>query len=77
MVRVGTVVMNVKDARRASEFWRHVLGYDYRDGGYDGDATPVLVPQQGNAEEVAFSVGQHAAAVLGGYQGHGTLMVTS
>jgi catechol 2,3-dioxygenase-like lactoylglutathione lyase family enzyme len=53
MVRVGTVVMNVKDARRASEFWRHVLGYDYRDGGYDGDATLVLVPQQGTGPVVA------------------------
>lgn len=47
MVRIGTVVMNVKDARRAAEFWRHALSYDYRDGGYDDEATPVLVPQPG------------------------------
>lgn len=53
MVRIGAVVMNVKDARRASEFWRHALGYGYRDGGYDDDATPVLVPQHGTGPVIA------------------------
>ncbi|MGH3246836.1 MAG: VOC family protein [Trebonia sp.] len=44
MVRIGAVVMNVKDARRASQFWSQALGYAYRDGGYSDDATPVLLP---------------------------------
>lgn len=44
MVRIGAMVMNVKDARRAAEFWRQALGYAYRDGSYSDDATPVLVP---------------------------------
>jgi catechol 2,3-dioxygenase-like lactoylglutathione lyase family enzyme len=60
MVRIGTVVMNVKDARRASEFWRHALGYDYRDGGYDDDTTPVLVPQQGTGPVIALDESDRA-----------------
>lgn len=43
MVRIGTLVINVKDARRAAEFWRQALGYAYRDGGYSDDESPVLV----------------------------------
>jgi predicted enzyme related to lactoylglutathione lyase len=45
MLRVGTVVLHVKDAGRASRFWSQALGYTYRDGGYSEDATPVLVPR--------------------------------
>jgi catechol 2,3-dioxygenase-like lactoylglutathione lyase family enzyme len=43
MLRVGTIVLNVKDAQRASQFWHQALGYAYRDGGYRADATPVLL----------------------------------
>lgn len=43
MVRIGAIVMNVKDARRASRFWGQALGYAYADGGYRADSTPVLV----------------------------------
>jgi predicted enzyme related to lactoylglutathione lyase len=32
MLRKGTVVLNVKDARRASQFWSQALGYTYQDG---------------------------------------------
>jgi catechol 2,3-dioxygenase-like lactoylglutathione lyase family enzyme len=44
MLRVGAVVLNVKDAKRASQFWSQALGYTYRDG-YREDKTPVLLPQ--------------------------------
>lgn len=44
MVRIGTVVMNVKGARRASEFWSRALGYAYRHGGYSEQETPILDP---------------------------------
>ena len=44
MLRVGTVVLNVKDTRRASHFWSQALGYAYQGGGYSEDATTVLVP---------------------------------
>jgi catechol 2,3-dioxygenase-like lactoylglutathione lyase family enzyme len=44
MVRIGAIVMNVRDARRASEFWSHALGFAYRDGSYSDYSTPVLVP---------------------------------
>lgn len=52
MLRVGTVVLNVKDARRASQFWSQALGYAYRDGGYSEDSTPVLLPQSAAAVAV-------------------------
>jgi hypothetical protein len=39
MLRIGTVVLNVRDARRASHFWSQALGYAYRDGGYNQDTT--------------------------------------
>jgi catechol 2,3-dioxygenase-like lactoylglutathione lyase family enzyme len=45
MLRVGAVVLNVKDARRASQFWSQALGYTYRDGRYREDKTPVLLPR--------------------------------
>jgi catechol 2,3-dioxygenase-like lactoylglutathione lyase family enzyme len=44
MLRIGTIVLNVKDARRASQFWSQALGCAYRDGGYHQDTTPVLLP---------------------------------
>jgi catechol 2,3-dioxygenase-like lactoylglutathione lyase family enzyme len=44
MLRVGTIVLNAKDARRASQFWSQALGYAYRDGGDNQDTTPVLLP---------------------------------
>jgi catechol 2,3-dioxygenase-like lactoylglutathione lyase family enzyme len=53
MLRVGTIVLNVKDARRASRFWHRALGYAYRDGGYRDDATPVLLPQPATAPTLA------------------------
>ena len=53
MLRVGTVVLNVKDARRASQFWSQALGYTYQDGGYSEDATPVLLPHHATAVAVA------------------------
>ena len=37
MVRIGAVVMNVTDARRASQFWSRALGYAYRDGEFSAD----------------------------------------
>ena len=43
--------MNVKDAGLASRFWSEVLGYAYRDGGYSGDVTPVLVPRGASSGE--------------------------
>src|SRR5215831_6394818 len=53
MLRVGTVVLNVNDARRASQFWSQALGYMYQDGGYSEDATPVLLPRHATAVAVA------------------------
>jgi len=53
MVRIGTIVLNVKDARRASQFWSQALGYAYRDGGYKQDTTPVLLPPPAAAAAVA------------------------
>ena len=44
MLRLGTIILNVKDARRASQFWSEALGYGYRDGGYSENSTPVLLP---------------------------------
>jgi catechol 2,3-dioxygenase-like lactoylglutathione lyase family enzyme len=52
MLRVGTVVLNVKDARRASQFWSQALGYTYQDGGYSEDAAPVLLPHHATAVAV-------------------------
>jgi len=46
MLRLGTIILNVKDARRASQFWSEALGYAYRDGGYRENSTPVLLPPQ-------------------------------
>jgi catechol 2,3-dioxygenase-like lactoylglutathione lyase family enzyme len=45
MLRIGTIVLNVKDAGRASRFWSQALGYAHRDGGFQQDATPVLLPR--------------------------------
>jgi catechol 2,3-dioxygenase-like lactoylglutathione lyase family enzyme len=53
MLRIGTIVLNVKDARRASQFWSEALGYAYQDGGYRQDTTPVLLPQPDAAAAVA------------------------
>jgi catechol 2,3-dioxygenase-like lactoylglutathione lyase family enzyme len=53
MLRLGTIVLNVTDARRASQFWNQALGYPYRDGGYSRDTTPVLLPQPATAVAVA------------------------
>jgi catechol 2,3-dioxygenase-like lactoylglutathione lyase family enzyme len=53
MLRVGALVLNVKDARRASQFWSQALGYGYRDG-YHEDTTPVLVPP--GAAEIALAL---------------------
>jgi catechol 2,3-dioxygenase-like lactoylglutathione lyase family enzyme len=53
MLRIGTVVLNVKDARRASEFWSRALGYAYQDGGYPENTTPVLLPRSATAVSVA------------------------
>jgi predicted enzyme related to lactoylglutathione lyase len=53
MLRLGTIVLNVKDARRASQFWSQALGYACRDGDYSPDTTPVLLPQPASAVAVA------------------------
>jgi hypothetical protein len=53
MVRIGTMVINVKDARRASEFWSRALGYAYRHGGYNEQETPILDPPGGTAPGLA------------------------
>ena len=53
MLRIGTIVLNVKDAQRAAQFWHQALGYAYRDGGYREDATPVLLPQSAAAVAIA------------------------
>ncbi|MFY9999836.1 MAG: VOC family protein [Trebonia sp.] len=53
MLRLGTIVLNVKDARRASQFWSQALGYAYRDAGYSQDTTPVLLPQPATAVAIA------------------------
>lgn len=53
MVRIGAVVLNVKDARRAAQFWSQAIGYGYPDGGYSADTTPVLLPHQGTAPALA------------------------
>src|SRR5215472_3783548 len=52
MLRIGTVVLNVKHARRASQFWSQALGYTYQDGGYSENASPVLRPQHATAVAV-------------------------
>jgi catechol 2,3-dioxygenase-like lactoylglutathione lyase family enzyme len=53
MLRIGTIVLNVEDARRASRFWSQALRYAYRGGGYIQDTTPVLLPQSASAPAVA------------------------
>lgn len=53
MLRIGTIVLNVKDARRAAQFWHQALRYAYQDGGYREDATPVLLPQSATAAAIA------------------------
>jgi catechol 2,3-dioxygenase-like lactoylglutathione lyase family enzyme len=53
MLRIGTIVLNVEDARRASRFWSQALGYLYRDGGYSPDTTTVLLPHSATAVAVA------------------------
>lgn len=53
MLRVGTIVLNVKDARRAAQFWHQALEYAYQGGGYREDATPVLLPQSASAVAIA------------------------
>ncbi|MGH3165992.1 MAG: VOC family protein [Trebonia sp.] len=53
MLRLGTIVLNVKDARRASRFWSQALGYAYSRGGYSEETTPVLLPQTATAVAVA------------------------
>ena len=53
MLRVGTIVLNVRDARRASSFWSQALGYARRDSGDNPDSTPVLLPRQAAAVAVA------------------------
>ncbi|MBP2337162.1 catechol 2,3-dioxygenase-like lactoylglutathione lyase family enzyme [Saccharothrix coeruleofusca] len=52
MVRIGTVVLNVGNARRATKFWTEALGYKVHDG-VVGDETPVLVPEEGNGQAIA------------------------
>jgi catechol 2,3-dioxygenase-like lactoylglutathione lyase family enzyme len=47
MVRIGTVVINVTDARRAAEFWGKALGYT---PGSEGSLT--LVPEDGGGPSV-------------------------
>ena len=47
MVRIGTVVINVTDARRAAEFWGQALGYTPRS---EGSLT--LVPKDGDGPGV-------------------------
>jgi catechol 2,3-dioxygenase-like lactoylglutathione lyase family enzyme len=47
MVRIGTVVINAKDAGRAAEFWGKALGYAPRS---EGSLT--LVPPDGNGPSV-------------------------
>jgi catechol 2,3-dioxygenase-like lactoylglutathione lyase family enzyme len=42
MVHIDNVVMNVKDARRATDFWSRALGYRPA-----ADGLPVLVPPDG------------------------------
>jgi len=53
MVRLGAVVLHVKDARRASQFWSQAIGYAYRGGGYSDDTTPVLLPAHETAPALA------------------------
>ena len=47
MLRVGTVVLNVSDTRRAAEFWAKALGYAVRGGAVDDDESAVLVATEG------------------------------
>jgi catechol 2,3-dioxygenase-like lactoylglutathione lyase family enzyme len=47
MVRIGTVVINVTDPRRAAEFWAKALGYTPRS---EGSLT--LVPKEGDGPSV-------------------------
>jgi catechol 2,3-dioxygenase-like lactoylglutathione lyase family enzyme len=47
MVRIGTVVINVTDARRAAEFWGKALGYTPRS---EGSLT--LAPKEGDGPAV-------------------------
>jgi catechol 2,3-dioxygenase-like lactoylglutathione lyase family enzyme len=53
MLRIGTIVLNVKDARRAAQFWHQALGYAYEGGSYREDATPVLLPRPAAAVAIA------------------------
>jgi catechol 2,3-dioxygenase-like lactoylglutathione lyase family enzyme len=51
MARIDTVVLHVKDVRRAAEFYTEALGYELRDGPI-GDESPVLVPRDGDGPAI-------------------------
>lgn len=53
-------MLHVKDAGRASQFWSQALGYAYRDGSYNADTTPVLVPRHGAAPALALDENDRA-----------------
>jgi catechol 2,3-dioxygenase-like lactoylglutathione lyase family enzyme len=63
MLRIGAIVLNVKDTRRASHFWSQALGYAYRDGSHDQGATPVLLPRP-SAPAVAVALDEDDRAHL-------------
>jgi catechol 2,3-dioxygenase-like lactoylglutathione lyase family enzyme len=52
MLTVGVVVLGVTDVPRATQFWRHALGYKARTDGFGGWAT-VLIPPDGTGARIA------------------------
>ncbi len=51
MIRFGAIVMSVKDAQRAAEFWTNALGYVRRDDSAGG-GSPVLVSRVGTGPTI-------------------------
>jgi hypothetical protein len=53
---------NVKDARRASQFWSRALGYAYQDGAYSDDTASVLIPDDQAAPALALDEADRPAS---------------
>lgn len=52
MLKIGSIVTNQTDVRRAARFWARALGYVPREGANDG--WTLLVPKDGNGPNLAF-----------------------
>jgi catechol 2,3-dioxygenase-like lactoylglutathione lyase family enzyme len=55
MVKIGSVVMNVRDVPAAARFWSDALGYAPRDGKI-GDDWALIAPAHGGGPNLAFDL---------------------